>query len=161
MARVSKKNTTVAQSQVAAPQYAPTQYAPAQPITPTAPPVIKKRRGIPWIRVVVALLFALIILVGLFKGGEAIYKALFLHTASSAQIDEKAILKELENIMVLPEGATQFALIASPDLLKEKSVVFEKAEKGDIVIAFLDENVLVIYRPSSGKIVNMSTIADQ
>lgn len=165
MPRAPKKvSAPTTQVPTAPPQYAPTQYAAPQHIAvPTTAPAQsqKKKRGFPWVRIVVALLLALVVLFALYKGGEFIYKSLFMPTVSSEQIDEKAVLEELQRIAVLPDDKPQIATVSDPETVRKQSSFFENVAKGDLIVAFLKTKQIIIYRPSSGKIVNMSTIAGQ
>jgi hypothetical protein len=124
-------------------------------------PVARRKRKLPWLRLLLVGIVALIILFGLYKGGEAAYKALFMQTVSSEKIDEKAVLEELNRIAVLPDEPPQIATVSDPEAVRKQSEFFANAQEGDLIIAFLKARQIIIYRPSDGKIVNMSVLGGE
>jgi hypothetical protein len=61
------------------------------------------------------------------------------------------IIKTIGQLVNLPEGTPQVAVVANAETLKKNQPFFEKAMNGDEVLVYPDEAIL--YRPSIKKII--------
>lgn len=117
-------------------------------------PSIKKdadgvRILLPTVPILLGLLVAIII-VGQFAWQQ--------YAARSAlpNAQERNILAELGQVMVLPDEAAQFSLVTEVELLNQS--FFANAANGDYAIVFPQSGKVLLYRPTTQKIINFATI---
>ncbi len=92
--------------------------------------------------------------------------AVFFYTQYRTAISEKGaqenelaeVLGQVEQLMELPAGETPtLATVADKEKLSEQAF-FKNAENGDKILIYTESGRAVLYRPSSGKIVDVTTI---
>lgn len=92
--------------------------------------------------------------------------AVFFYTQYRTALSEKGaqenelaeVLGQVERLMELPAGETPtLATVADKEKLSEQAF-FKNAENGDKILIYTESGRAVLYRPSSGKIVDVTTI---
>lgn len=78
--------------------------------------------------------------------------------AESDAAEVKALTAKLSELMILPKGTPTIASIVDKSKLS-KDPFFAAAENGDKVLVFTEGQKAVLYRPSTGKIVDITTIS--
>lgn len=74
---------------------------------------------------------------------------------SSDQVDR--IVKKIGKLITLPNGTPSLATVQDKNKLKDQPF-FDKAENGDIVLIYTDENQAVLYRERTNKVINVAPI---
>lgn len=105
----------------------------------------------------------------LIAGGISIISlgaAVFFYTQYRTAISEKGsqanelaeVLGQVEQLMELPAGETPtLATVADKEKLSEQAF-FKNAENGDKILIYTESGRAVLYRPSSGKIVDVTAV---
>ncbi len=116
------------------------------------------RRRVPWrmILVGVAILFAL---------GIGIYFYIQSRSASGPQQttaeEASRIVKEVEKLMLLPEGETPpVATVTDPAKLSDQSF-FVNATQGDKVLIYAASQKIILYNPRQNKIINVAVLSSE
>lgn len=81
----------------------------------------------------------------------------FLYLKNKKLDDKSIIINEVSKIVVLPEEEPELMEVASEDVIKTQPF-FKRAEVGDKVLVYMEENTAILYSPKKHKIVNMGTL---
>lgn len=159
-----RKNPEVAPTTALIPEVA--QPAPAQPAAPptvlvqpaqaapAAPSVSSQRRlRKSGLRINVRLLAALTVLVVLVAGGWYWHAA---HAQDTASANAK-LIAEIGQHVVLPRGETP-TISTVVDESKLNQDFLKNAKKGDKVLLYFQSSQAIVYRPSTGQVVNMGPL---
>ncbi len=76
----------------------------------------------------------------------------------SHEIEE--VIQQVGRHMVLPEGTPVLATVTDKEALSEQAF-FQKAENGDKVLIYPDSQRVILYRPSLGKIIDVTSVRTQ
>lgn len=69
------------------------------------------------------------------------------------------IIKTLREVVLLPEGETPTLVrVTDKEKLTENKEFFQDAENGDIVLVYTQARKAYLFRPSTGKLVNLAPI---
>lgn len=81
----------------------------------------------------------------------------------AAQSERERYIAEIEKLYELPEGEkpTVATVTNKAESIKQYGVFFNKAEKGDITLIYPQAKLAVLYRPSTQKLINVSTVTLQ
>lgn len=74
------------------------------------------------------------------------------------QEDQKAILEKVSKLMVLPQDEVPTVATVTDITLVRDQPFFASAQNGDKVIIFTKAKKAILYRPSTNKIINFSSI---
>lgn len=109
-----------------------------------------------WITVGIGTLFVLFLAATAAAG--YLYYQLKRPVVSSGQEQEVGrIMGEVGNLMELPTGTPTLATVTDKEKLASQPF-FQRAENGDKVLFFTEAQKAVLYRPSTGKIIDVATI---
>lgn len=89
-------------------------------------------------------------------GGWFYYRSLHPSLPSNDQ-QISQLVNQLSKVIELPNEKPDLALVTDTDQLKGQAF-FAKAQNGDKVLIFQQAKLALIYRPSSGKIINVGPI---
>lgn len=107
------------------------------------------------------IIFLFIELLILCVGGFLIYKAGLINKINIFKKKEnevETIMKRISEVFLLPSEIPTVATISDKEKLKGQAF-FDKAENGDKLLLFTNSNLAILYRPSIGKIIEISQIS--
>lgn len=78
--------------------------------------------------------------------------------AAKADAEKKDILAELGKLMVLPEGDPVLFKVNDEETMKKQQAFFKDTKNDDVLLVFQESSKAIIYRPSTGVIVNVGPI---
>jgi hypothetical protein len=129
-----------------------THGAPIAPASPVAVPVAARKKSRP-MRINRRLLTVLMIFVVLVAGGWYWHSA---HAEDSASANAK-LVAEIGKHVVLPKGETP-TISTVVDETKVNQDFLKNAKKGDKVLLYFQSSQAIVYRPSTGQVVNMGPL---
>ena len=75
----------------------------------------------------------------------------------AAKIENKKLLREVSKFMILPDEEPQVATVLDKEKLQDQPF-FANAENGDKILAYPKAKKAILYRPSIGKIIEVSPL---
>jgi hypothetical protein len=83
----------------------------------------------------------------------------YSHTSQVAEANEiKSLVEKLGKVISLPQNeAPTLATVTNKEKL-DNQPFFQKAENGDKILIYSDASQAILYRPSTGKIIDMTTV---
>lgn len=78
--------------------------------------------------------------------------------AAQADAEKKTILGQLSKLMVLPAGDPVLFKVNDQETMRKQQAFFKDTLNGDVLLVFQESSKAVIFRPSSGMIVNVGPI---
>lgn len=111
----------------------------------------KKSRAVP---VIVVLSMLLVMALG--TAGYLYYRYAYI-PQKNTESEVKTLTREIGRFMELPAGEPTLATVTDKEKLAEQPF-FQKAENGDKVLIYADAGRAILYRPSTMKIVDVTTV---
>jgi len=88
------------------------------------------------------------------------YKKAVANPSAAAQDEARSIVEKIGKFMVLPDEQPTMATVADKDKLKGQ-MFFSSAENGDKVLIFAKSQKAILYRPSTGKVIEVASLSGQ
>jgi len=85
------------------------------------------------------------------------YNELKTNPTMEAEKETKKMVKEVGKLMQLPDETPTIVTVSDKEKLKDQSF-FDNAENGDVVLAYTQKMIAILYRPSTEKIINVAPI---
>jgi hypothetical protein len=76
-------------------------------------------------------------------------------------INTPLLLKRLSEFVAVPQELPHTLLVKDVDSVRSQSAFLAIVEEGDIIVAFTGSRLLLVYRPSTHRIVSMSPILSE
>ncbi len=120
---------------------------------------VPSKRSRQWKIVLIVMMFASMVLGSLGAAGYFYNENKKLSQKILAPADELAsVVSQISHIMELPQGETPtLATVSDKDKLADQPF-FQKAENGDKVLIYSQSGRAVLYRPSTQKIIDVTTV---
>ncbi len=87
-------------------------------------------------------------------------QALLKNPTAKAQMETKKLLEEVGKIYALPKGDPTIATVSDKTKLASQAF-FASAQNGDKVLIFTDSKKAILYRPSTGQVIEVGPITIQ
>ncbi|HTE57935.1 MAG TPA: hypothetical protein VK694_04280 [Verrucomicrobiae bacterium] len=100
------------------------------------------------------------ILFVLAAGSSAFFYKKYQGAQAKGKVDEAALLRDVRRTVQLPDEKPTMVTIADKDKLSNK-VLAASVDNQDILLIYNDAKRLVVYRPSTHKVIDMLRFADK
>jgi uncharacterized membrane protein len=104
-----------------------------------------------------------VVLVGGYYGWNSYQAMQNSPEAQAAKLEEQknAIINKIKALTVLPEEEPVLFTVNDANLLKSQQAFFKDAENGDVLLVFQTAGKALIYRESTGQIINAGPVSFQ
>jgi|JI10StandDraft_1071094.scaffolds.fasta_scaffold120531_3 hypothetical protein len=107
------------------------------------------------------LVTSVIVLYCLYRGSEILYQYYTPPTMNDFLSNPSLVSVEVGKRAVVPMEIPQVIAVTEEDKIRKQSVFFKNVRNGDIIATFAQAKIIVLYRPSEQKVVNMSSLSAQ
>lgn len=78
--------------------------------------------------------------------------------AAAAEEEKQAVLSQLRNLMILPEGDPVLFKVSNEEVMRQQQAFFKDTKNDDVLLVFQESGKAIIFRPSENKIVNSGPV---
>lgn len=100
--------------------------------------------------------FVLIVILAIVFTLATIYRAEMANNEKSRKVENDSMMLRIGKLLKLPDETPIISTVSSKDDFKD-APAFRSAEKGDKLIVWVNSNQAILYRPSTNKVLDLTT----